>query len=100
MAVETPVRKRRWRRRILLLLPLLVVSVVVGRRLFGGPSVPDGSYVLLDLQGDYPERPPESLLGRLVFERPLSLLDLLLLIRDAREDERVAGMVVRVRALA
>lgn len=82
-----------------MVLLLLALGFFVGRRLLGGPAVPNGSYVLLDLQGDYPERPPEDLLGRFVFERPPSLLDLLLLIRDAREDERIAGLVVRVRAL-
>jgi protease-4 len=100
MVDEVQARKRRRRRRILFLLPVLIVGGLLARRFFTGPTVPNDSYVLLDLEGDYPERVPEDLLGRFIFERPPSLLDLLVMIRDAGDDRRIAGIVVRLRALS
>ena len=90
----------RWRRRLLIALLLLVVVGWVGRAWFGRHGVAQGSWVLLDLEGGYGEDVPDDSLARLFGEHQLSLLDLLLLIRDAAEDPRVAGMVVRVRPLA
>lgn len=90
---------RRWRRRLLIVLVVIAV-VFVGTRILRGPrGVPEGSYVLLDLEGTYREDVPGDSLVRLLGERPVSLLDLLMTIRDAGEDPRVAGMVVRVRPL-
>src|SRR4029450_2300289 len=71
-----------------------------GRRSwFGGKGIPDQSWVLLDLEGGYNEDVPADSLSRVFGEHPMSLFDLLLVIRDAGEDPRVAGMVVRVRPL-
>ena len=90
----------RWRRRLLIALLLLVVVGIVGRVWFGRHGVAPGSWVLLDLEGAYGEDVPDDSLARLFGEQQPSLLDLLLLIRDAAEDPRVAGMVLRVRPLA
>ncbi|MGH7786628.1 MAG: signal peptide peptidase SppA [Candidatus Binatia bacterium] len=90
----------RWRRRLLILLVLLGVGVLAVRSFLHRASVAQGSVVLLDLGGAYGEETSNDLLAR-AFGRPaMSLLDLLLLIRDAGEDPRVAGLVVRVRPLA
>jgi protease-4 len=93
---ERPIR---WRRRVVIALVLLGF-IGVGWRIWSGRhAVPAGSWVLLDLEGSYGEYAPDDGLARLFGQRRMSLLDLLLLIRDADEDPRVAGMVVRVRPL-
>lgn len=92
-------RRPRWRRRIVILLGVLLLALWVNRERLLRPGLESGSYVLVDLQGSYAEEPPDQILGRLFGERRISLLDLLLLLRDAREDERVAGVVVRIRPL-
>src|SRR5262249_50526721 len=89
----------RWRRRVVIALVVLVLVGVAGRAWWGRRGVPEGTWVLLDLEGSYGEDVPQDSLARLVGERRMSLLDLLLLIRDAGEDPHVAGMVVRVRSL-
>jgi protease-4 len=91
-------KPRRWRKWIIFGL-LALVMFLASRTFFGGPSVPEGAYLLLDLQGEYAEHAPDEVLYRLFAEPPVSLLDLLLLIRNAREDGRVKGMVVRLRPL-
>jgi protease-4 len=90
--------KRRRRLWVIALIALLI-GFWMSRSWWAGPAVPEGSYVLLDLQGDYAERAPEGVLERLLGEPTPSLFDVLTVIRDAAEDERIAGMVVRVRSL-
>jgi protease-4 len=93
------VRKpRRWRRWLLLAL------IVFGGWWWlrgGGSMVPieDGSYVLVDVAGAYYERVPDDLWTRLSGADGRSLVDLLLLLRSARDDSRVAGLVTRIRGL-
>ncbi len=94
-----PRRRRRWGRRLLLIALVAAVVILVGRFWLGGPAVPEGSYVLLTLENDYPEEPPDDLIGRFIRSGSMPLIELIGLIRDARKDPRVAGMVVRIRPL-
>lgn len=62
-------------------------------------SIDEGSYVFVDIGGEYRERAPDDLISKLAGDESRSLVDLLLLLRKAREDDRIAGVVVRVRNL-
>jgi protease-4 len=93
-------RPGRWRRRVLVLVVVVVAALVARRIWMRGHGVAAGSYVLLDLEGSYGEDVPADGLARLFGQHPLSLLDLLTVIRDAGEDPRVAGVVIRIRPLA
>lgn len=89
-----------WRRWLLLGVLVLAVVVVAGRHWMAGGGVMTDSWVLLDLDGGFAEEISDPPLARLLGEPPMSLLDLLLTIRDAGEDPRVAGLVVRLRPLS
>ena len=94
-----PVRRHRRRRRLLVLLLLVLIGVWLGVFPPWKPVVREGSFVLVELGGEFPERPGGELYQVLSGERPMSLLELLALIDTAAEDKRVAGMVLRVRSL-
>jgi protease-4 len=92
-------RGRRWRRWLLVAL-LAFVVFSAARFILSGPDVAVGSHVVIELGGEYAEQAGDDLLSTwLTGRESLSLLDLLLLLRDLREDERVAGVILRVRAL-
>ena len=94
-------RPVRWRRWLLLAVLVVAVAVIAGRNwLQSGGGVAADSWVLLDLEGTYAEEVPDAPIARLLGEPSVSFLDLLLTIRDAGEDPRVAGLVVRIRPLA
>ncbi|MBX3028484.1 signal peptide peptidase SppA [bacterium] len=93
-------RSVRWRRWVLLGGLVLAVGILAGRHWLSGRGVAADSWVLLDLEGGYAEEVTDAPLARLLGEPSMSLLDLLLTIRDAGEDPRVAGLVVRIRPLA
>lgn len=93
-------RPARWGRRLLVVLLLVVAgTLAVGIWATGGAGVAEDSWVLLDLEGGYAEQTGGGALAHLLGEDEASFLDLLLTIRDAGEDPRVAGMVVRIRPL-
>jgi protease-4 len=99
MANESGARpRRRWRRLILASL-LIAIAFAAARHFLFGHHVPEGSVVLVEIEGDYPEHAPDGVVSWLASSKQLSLLDLLLLLRDLREDDRVTGVVLRVRSL-
>ncbi len=97
MPSEKP-RPRRWRRWI------VAAAIVLGAWWFlrgggSGVSIADGSYLLVDIGGEYLERTPNDLLSRFMGDDSESLVDLLLLLRSARDDARIDGIVARIRSL-
>ena len=94
-------RTVRWRRWVLAGVLVIAVLGLAGRRWWAaGHGVAADSWVLLDLGDTYAEEISDAPLARLLGESSLSFLDLLLTIRDAGEDPRVAGLVVRIRPLS
>ena len=91
---------RRRTRYILLFLFLIIVGGVFLRSRLRGPTIKSGSYVLLEISGEYSEAPPEDLLGRVLRHRERTLIDLLTIIRTAKVDQRIKGIVARINPLA
>jgi len=86
--------KRKW---ILLFLVVLAVFVV-GRVRARGPAIQPGSFLLVDLEGEYVEGAPQPLLERLLEEHK-SFFELMTSLRKASADKRLAGVVVRIGPL-
>ncbi|MFT5043006.1 MAG: hypothetical protein ACI8TX_004003, partial [Hyphomicrobiaceae bacterium] len=84
-------KRRKW------LIRLLIVLVIGGVAFWNsrGPSIDEGSYLVLDLTGTYVESRPAGPLGRLL-QREHVLVDLLDNIRKARHDGRIKGVVARI----
>jgi protease-4 len=91
--------KSRWRRRLLIFAVIVGALVWFGRGRVVGPAIKDNSYLLVELSGDFPEMPPAGVLERVVGGTGMSLFDLLGVLRDAREDPRIKGVVLRLRTL-
>ncbi len=90
-------RRSRWRRFIVVLL-LLVASSLALRAWLRPASIEDGSVVLLRLEGRVGKAAGTSSL-RLLPSRSFPLLDVLQTLRALGDDDRVAGLVVRVRGM-
>jgi len=88
------------RRRIVLLLLVVAIGVAIAvRHRLGAPAVRPGSYLLLRIEGDYPEEAPQDLLGRLIGRAGPTMADLLSALHVAALDSRIAGAIVRVGPL-
>lgn len=90
---------RKRRRLAFFLLVLVGMLFLLARVTSRGPTVEPGSYLLVDLRGAFPEAPPIDVVGRFFAPKGASLLDLLLSLRNAARDDRVAGVLLRVRRL-
>jgi protease-4 len=88
-------RKKRW---IILALVMVVVigSVVLARR---EPYIAPGSFLEVEVGGDYTEAPPVDLLGQLIGSEQHLLADLLLELRKAAADTRLQGVIIKVTPL-
>lgn len=85
-----------------LLVGLIVVGLVllVVRGFFGiRPDVEEGSVLVLDLGGQYVEAAEPSLLSRLLGDARKPFVSLLSELRKAERDDRLAGVVLRIRPL-
>jgi protease-4 len=84
-------------RRVLVLLALLLVALWL--LVPGGPTLAPGSILVLELSGEYLETAEPSFLDRLLAGRRRPFVSLLSELEKARRDDRLAGVVLRVREL-
>jgi protease-4 len=83
---------------------IVVAAAVVAALLWwwlraGGPAVEPGSVLLVDLSGSFVEAAEPPLLARLLGDSRQSFTALLSDLRKAERDERIAGVLFRVRGL-
>lgn len=89
-------RRRKW---IVLLLILGLIGYAVFRMGRNEPAIAGGSYLLLDIGGEYIDGPPEDFIGRWFRGGNPTLLEMLTAIRNAQHDKRIVGVVARIRSL-
>jgi len=65
----------------------------------GGPAIEPGSVLVIDIEGAYVESAEPPLVARLAGDPPRPLASLLSLLAVAERDDRLAAVVLRVRAL-
>jgi protease-4 len=81
---------------------VLVVVVALLALIFmprGGPVIEPGSILVLELSGAYVEAPEPSLIGRLLGGQRRPFVSLLSELKKAQRDERIDGVVLRIRRL-
>lgn len=80
---------------------LLLVALAVGGFLWlrGGPSVAQGTVLTLTLEGEYVEARQPPLLARLMGRAETPLVSVLSSLAKARRDDRIHGVVLRIRGL-
>jgi protease-4 len=89
-------RRLRW---LIALVLLFFAGRFVVQRFLGGPTIATGSYLLLDIRGEYVEAPPDDVLGRLTGAGARSLYHLLAALHAAADDDRIAGIIARIGPL-
>jgi len=83
----------------------ILIVLVIGLLLLwwllpgAGPTVAPGSVLVLNIEGDYVEAAEPSLLSRLIGVERRPFAALLSDLRKAERDDRLAGMVIRIRNL-
>jgi len=85
---------RRW-----LWIPLLGVLALLLFWQRGGPSVADGSWLVVELSGDYVEAQASPLTAKLVGRTERPLAGVLSELSKAERDERIAGVALRIGSL-
>jgi protease-4 len=88
---------RRFRRILIVLVIVLLLFWWLSPE--GGPTVEPGSILVLSIEGDYVEAAEPSLLSRLVGVEIRPFAALLSDLRKAERDDRLAGVVLRIRDL-
>jgi protease-4 len=82
---------------------LLALVVVAGLAWFfapgRGPRIESGSILVLEVEGDFVEAAEPSFWGRLFGQQPRPFAGLLSEFATAQRDDRLAGVVVRIRSL-
>jgi protease-4 len=90
---------RRVTRWLFILLVIGAIGGLIVRRVLRPAAIKAGSYLLLEVGGSYAEGPPQDLVGSLLHRRQRTLIDLLTMIREARVDKRIAGVILKVTGL-
>ena len=85
-------------RRVTLIVALLALAAIAYAALNTGPAIPERAALVIELSGPIEERPPIDWLDRLSARGP-ALPTLILQLEKARRDERIAGVVLKVRSL-
>lgn len=89
--------RKPWRWVLVLVVLALVLSFWLGQ---AGPRVQPGSWLVIDLAGEYVDAPQASpLLARLLGQRQRSLLATLSMLTKAERDERLGAVLLRIGAL-
>ena len=87
--------KRKW----FWLIVLLALGGAAVRTWSRGPTVQPGSFLVVDLEGEYAEGPPRPVLAQLLqAEKPY--IDLIETLEKARRDPRLSGLILRIGPLA
>ena len=89
---------RRTRIVFLVFLVLALAGFLLRTRL-GGVQIQTGSFLLLNLRGEYVEAPPEDLFGKVVGGGERTLYSVISTLRTASVDDRIAGVIVRIGGL-
>jgi protease-4 len=85
---------------------VVIVAAVVGLVLLWllirseGPTIEDGSILVLPIEGSYVEAQDPSLLARLLTDTGMSFAALLSEMKKAERDDRLSRVVLRIRTLA
>jgi protease-4 len=85
---------------------MLIIAAAVGLVLLWllvggeGPSIEDGSILVLPIEGRYVESPDPSLLARILTDAGMSFAALLSEMKKAERDDRISTVVLRIRNLA
>jgi len=84
---------------------VLIIAAAVGAFLFWllvggrGPSIEDGSILVLPIEGQYVESQDPSLLARIFLDTGMSFAALLSEMKKAERDDRLSTVVLRIRNL-
>jgi protease-4 len=84
---------------------LVIVAAAIGLVLLwllvrsGGPSIEDGSVLVLPIEGSYVESQDPSLLARILTDTGMSFAALLSEMMKAERDDRLSRVVLRIRTL-
>jgi protease-4 len=84
-------------RRVLVV--LAVAALALWLLLPGGPKIERGSILTFELSGRYVEAPGPSLLGRILGDGRRPFVSVLSELAKAQRDDRLAGVVLRIRRL-
>ena len=75
----------------------VMFAIISAVRYFRGPEVANNSYLVVDIEGEYSEGRPPSPLSRLVDDSHV-LIETLSALETARADDRIKGVIARVRS--
>jgi len=90
---------RRLIRYLFILFVIVTIGSLIARHVLRPSAIKEGSYLLLEVGGSYGEGPPQDLVGSLLHRRERTLIDLLTMIREARIDQRIKGVIIKVTGL-